>query len=58
METTVNCPCCQNPSLVIEVPKGGRVVTTGRKLSDYKLPPILCPVCKKKIKYDILSQEE
>lgn len=51
------CPACHNKGLKIEMRKGYKLVTSGRPLNDY--PCITtCAVCKRRIKYDIVKDEE
>lgn len=51
------CPACNNNGLKIEINSGYRVVTTGRPMKDFP-SVVLCTVCKRKIKYDVVKIEK
>lgn len=57
MQTVFECPCCMNKGLNVELDAGKRLVTTGHKLSEYPFVTI-CKVCKRKIRYDVISDSE
>lgn len=51
-----DCPACHNKGIKVEVNKGHKVVTTGRPMKDFP-SIVLCTVCKRKIKYDVVKEE-
>ena len=56
MVKIIECPRCNNKGLRIEVEKGCKVVTTGRPLKDFP-SNIMCKVCKRIIKYDVVKED-
>lgn len=52
----VECPRCGNKGLKIDINKGFHVVTTGRPLKDFP-SNVMCKVCKRVIKYDVVKDE-
>lgn len=56
MVKTYECPACGNKGLKIDINKGFRVVTTGRPMKDFP-SVVLCSICKRKIKYDVVREE-
>jgi hypothetical protein len=48
------CPACGNKGLKVEINEGYRVVTTGRPMKEFP-SIVLCLVCKRKIKYDVVK---
>ncbi len=55
MQVIVECPTCNNKGLKIEINKGYKVVTSGRKLSDFPMVTKCC-VCKRSIRYDVVEE--
>lgn len=51
-----DCPACGNKGIKVDINKGYRVVTTGRPMKDFP-SVVLCTVCKRKIKYDVVKDE-
>jgi hypothetical protein len=52
-----DCPACGNKGLKLDIESGFRVVTTGRPMKEFP-SIILCVVCKRKIKYDVVKNKE
>lgn len=53
MEKNYECPACNNLGLKVEVPEEKKVLTTGKPLKE--LPcVVLCSVCKRKIRYEVV----
>lgn len=47
------CPTCNNLGLKVDLPEGKRIVTTGKPIKE--LPcVVLCSVCKRKIRYEVV----
>ena len=57
MVKTYTCPACGNKGINVEINTGYKVVTTGRPMKDFP-SVVLCTVCKRKIKYDVIRVEE
>lgn len=57
MKVVVECPCCLNDGLHIDVNKGFDVICTGKKLSEYPFVAV-CHICKRKVKYDVKRKEK
>ncbi len=57
MQKIEECPCCLNKGLHIELNKGYRLVSNGRKMSEYPFITV-CKVCKRKIRYDVVKEKE
>lgn len=57
MQKVLECPCCMNNGLQIELNKGYRLVANGRKMSEYPFITV-CKVCKRKIRYDVVKETE
>lgn len=53
----VKCPRCGNKGLEIDINKGFHVVTTGRPLKEFP-SNVICTVCKRVIKYDVVKDED
>ena len=51
-----DCPACGNKGLKVDINKGYKVVTTGRPMRNFP-SVVLCTVCKRKIKYDVIKEE-
>mgnify|MGYP006932841665 CR=1 FL=1 len=51
------CPACHNKGIKVETNKGYKVVTTGRPMKDFP-SVVVCEVCKRKIKYDTVKDED
>ena len=51
-----DCPACSYKGIKVDINKGYRVVTTGRPMKDFP-SVVLCTVCKRKIKYDVVKEE-
>lgn len=52
-----DCPACGNKGLKLDINNGYRVVTTGRPMKEFP-SLVLCLVCKRKIKYDVVKEEK
>lgn len=50
------CPACRNKGIKVDINKGYRAITTGRPMKDFP-SVVLCTVCKRKIKYDVVKEE-
>lgn len=48
------CPACSNKGIYVDVNRGYKVVTTGRPMKEFP-SVVLCTVCKRKIKYDVVK---
>ena len=57
MKIVVECPCCLNEGLHIDVSRGFEVICTGKRLSEYPFVAV-CHICKRKVKYDIKREEK
>ncbi len=57
MQVIVECPTCNNKGLKIEINKGYKVITSGRKLSEFPMTT-KCSVCKRSIKYDVVKDDK
>jgi hypothetical protein len=57
MVKNYECPACRNKGINVEVNKGYKVVTTGRPMKDFP-SVVLCAVCKRKIKYDVVKDDK
>lgn len=57
MQFIIKCPACQNRGLRIDINNGYKVVTSGRPMKDFPCVTT-CTVCKRKIKYDVIKDEE
>ena len=51
------CPACCNKGIKVEVNNGYKVVTTGRPMKDFP-SVVACIVCKRKIKYDVVKDDD
>lgn len=51
------CPACGNKGVKVEINSGYHVITTGRPLKEFP-SVVLCTVCKRKIKYDVVKDEK
>lgn len=56
MVSYCDCPACGNKGIKVEINKGYKVVTTGRPMREFP-SVVLCTVCKRKIKYDVVKDE-
>lgn len=50
------CPACCNKGIKVDINKGYRVATTGRPMRDFP-SVVVCSVCKRKIKYDVVKDD-
>lgn len=57
MLKAIECPRCGNKGLKIDINNGYRVVTTGRPLKEFP-SNVVCTVCKRVIKYDVVKDEK
>lgn len=48
------CPACGNKGLKIDIADGFKIVTTGKPIREMQCA-IMCSVCKRKIKYDVVK---
>lgn len=55
MEKTINCPLCNGGKLIIDIPNGYKVVTSGR-LKDLSCV-VYCKTCNRKVKYNIVKEK-
>lgn len=51
-----DCPACCNKGIKVDINKGYKVVTTGRPMKDFP-SVVVCSVCKRKIKYDVIKDD-
>lgn len=57
MLKSFDCPRCGNKGLKIDINKGFKVITTGKPLREFP-SNVICSVCKRVIKYDVVKEEE
>jgi hypothetical protein len=56
MKQVVDCPLCNGGKLNIDVPKGYKIITSGR-LKDL-LCVVNCKNCNRKVKYNIIKENK
>ena len=57
MVKSYKCPACDNKGINVDINKGYKVITTGRPLKEFP-SIIVCSVCKRKIKYDVVKEDK
>lgn len=57
MVKVCDCPACGNKGIKVDINTGYKIITTGRPMRDFP-SVVLCTVCKRKIKYDVIKDEK